>query len=42
VEIVNISVSKAKKISDYHLMMGQNPVFIITANRKETAQVGEL
>lgn len=42
VEIVNISVSKAKKVSDYHLMMGQNPVFIITANRKEIVSAVEL
>lgn len=30
VESTQISVSKAKKLGDYHLMMGQNPVTIFT------------
>ena len=30
VETTQISVSKAKKLGDYHLMMGQNPVTIFT------------
>lgn len=34
VEIVNIAVSKSRKIREYHLMTGQNPVYIITAQRK--------
>lgn len=34
VEIVQISVAKAKKLGDYNLMLGQNPVFIISAQAK--------
>ena len=30
VESTQISVSKAKKLGNYHLMMGQNPVTIFT------------
>ncbi|WP_326911499.1 precorrin-6y C5,15-methyltransferase (decarboxylating) subunit CbiE [Sedimentibacter sp. MB31-C6] len=30
VEIVNVSVAKSKKIGNYDLMMGQNPIFIIS------------
>lgn len=30
VEIVNVSVSKARELQEYHLMMGQNPVYIIS------------
>lgn len=30
VEIVNVSISKAKELQEYHLMMGQNPVYIIS------------
>ena len=30
-EIVQIGVSKAKKAGNSHMMMGQNPVFVITA-----------
>jgi len=33
-EITNISVSRAAKIGNYHLMKAQNPVYIITATRK--------
>ena len=29
-EIVSVSVAKAKKLGSYHLMMGQNPIYIIT------------
>lgn len=31
VEIVNVSVSKSKKVGTYDMMMGQNPVYIISA-----------
>lgn len=30
VEIVNVSVSKSKKIGHYDMMMGQNPIYIIS------------
>jgi len=30
VEITNISVSKAKKAGPYHMMMGQNPIYVIS------------
>ena len=33
-EIVQISVSKSKKIADYHMMIGQNPVYIITCQNE--------
>ncbi len=29
-EIVSVSVAKANKLGKYHLMMGQNPIYIIT------------
>lgn len=29
-ETVSVSVAKAKKLGNYHLMMGQNPIYIIT------------
>lgn len=32
-EIVNISVAKAKKIAAYNMMMGSNPIYILTAIR---------
>lgn len=37
-EIVQISVSKAKEIGPYHMMMGENPIYIIscTGNGKES------
>ena len=31
-EIVNLSVSKSKKIGNYNMMMGQNPIFIIVCS----------
>lgn len=33
-EIIQISVSKAKILGQYHMMMGQNPIYIVT-DRKE-------
>ncbi|HBV68653.1 MAG TPA: hypothetical protein DEF04_11070 [Clostridiales bacterium] len=30
VEITNISISKAKKAGPYHMMMGQNPIYVIS------------
>lgn len=29
-EIVQLSVSKAKEIGSYHMMMGENPIYIIS------------
>lgn len=29
-ETVSVSVAKAKKLGNYHLMMGQNPIYIVT------------
>ena len=34
-EIVNISVSKAKKAGSHHLMTANNPIYIITAEKNE-------
>ena len=33
-EIVQVSISKSQTIGDYHMMMGQNPVFIISCTGK--------
>lgn len=33
-EVVSIQVSKARKTGDYHLMIAQNPVYIITVGPK--------
>lgn len=33
-EIVQLQVSKSKKIGEYHMMMGQNPIYIISMHRK--------
>ncbi len=32
-EIVQISVAKAKELGRHHLMMGQNPVYVITLQK---------
>ncbi|NCC01418.1 MAG: precorrin-6A reductase [Clostridia bacterium] len=34
VEVVQISISKSQTIGDYHMMMGQNPVYIISCTGK--------
>ncbi|MEG1043573.1 MAG: precorrin-6y C5,15-methyltransferase (decarboxylating) subunit CbiE [Oscillospiraceae bacterium] len=31
-EIVQVMVSRSKKLGNYHLMMGQNPIYIISVN----------
>lgn len=36
-EIVSVSVAKAKALGKYHLMMGQNPIYIITCRGGERA-----
>lgn len=35
VDIVTASIGKAKMIGDYHMMMGQNPVYIVSLDGKE-------
>lgn len=38
-DITQASIAKARKMGGYHMMMGQNPVYLITAQRnKETTQ----
>lgn len=34
VEIVQVSVAKTREIGDYHMLMGQNPVFVISGRGK--------
>lgn len=34
-EIVQVSVGKSRQIGNYHMMMGQNPVFIMTLQEKK-------
>ena len=31
-DIVSVSVARAKKAGPYHMMMGQNPVYILSAD----------
>ncbi len=38
VELVQVFLSKAKKVAGYQMMMGQNPIFIISGQRKEAEQ----
>ena len=33
-DIVQVSVGKSKTLGNYHMMMGQNPVYIITLQGK--------
>lgn len=35
VDVVQVSVAKAKELGSYHMMMGQNPVYILTAQKRE-------
>lgn len=39
-EIVSVQVARAKKMGDYHLMQGQNPVYIITIDPDENGGEG--
>ncbi len=32
-EIVQVAISKAKKLGEHHLMMGQNPIYVITLQK---------
>ncbi len=34
-EIISVSVAKARGLGRYHLMMGQNPVWLISGRRRE-------
>ena len=34
-EIVSVQTAKAKKVGSYHLMQGQNPVYIISFGGKD-------
>ena len=36
-DIVSVSVGKAKEVGSYHMMMGQNPVYIISCTGGERA-----
>ena len=41
-EIVSIQTARARKLGDYHLMEGQNPVYIITIEPdRETREAGQ-
>lgn len=33
-EVVNVSIARSKKLGSYHLMMAQNPIYVMTALRK--------
>lgn len=35
IDVVQISVARGKELGNYHLMMGQNPVFILTAQKAD-------
>lgn len=35
-QVSQISVSRSKQVGNYHMMMGQNPVFLITVQKGET------
>ena len=35
VDIAQVQVAKGKKAGAYHLMMGQNPVYVISCQGKE-------
>ena len=37
-DITCVNISKAKAVGSYHLMMGQNPVYVIACGGKETGQ----
>ena len=38
-EILQVSAAKSKVLGRYHMMMGQNPVYIISAGRRKPGQV---
>ena len=34
-EIVQIAVAKSRKLGNFHMMMGENPVYVISAGGEE-------
>ena len=34
-EVVNVFAARSKKLGNYNLMMAQNPVYVMTALKKE-------
>jgi precorrin-6B C5,15-methyltransferase / cobalt-precorrin-6B C5,C15-methyltransferase len=36
VEIVQVNISKSKKVANYNMMTGQNPIYIITCQKGKT------
>jgi precorrin-6Y C5,15-methyltransferase (decarboxylating) len=32
-EIVQVGVARSKEIAHYHMMMGENPIYVITAQK---------
>ena len=34
-EVVQLGVSRSKEIGRYHMMMGENPIYIITCQKRE-------
>ena len=36
IEVVNVVVSRGKNIGPYTMMYGENPIYIITADKEET------
>lgn len=41
-DIVQVSVAKSKSIGRYHMMMGENPIYIITCGKEDCAVEGAL
>ena len=38
-EILQVSAARSKGLGRYHMMMGQNPVYIISAGGRKSGQV---
>ena len=38
-EILQVSAARSKVLGRYHMMMGQNPVYIISAGGRKSGQV---
>jgi precorrin-6Y C5,15-methyltransferase (decarboxylating) len=39
-EIVQVQISKGREAGDYHLMMGQNPVYVVSFGGEGRNQLG--